>query len=262
MSETPGVEPFKFDGGSTAVLLIHGFTGSPASMRPWGEYLAEQGYTVQCPLLPGHGTVWQDMAKTTWRDWYDTVQQTFDELAAEYETVFVGGLSMGGALALRLAQERGDAISGLMLVNPAVCRPQRLDVPVLVTLDQAGLFGLVSTLMPTVPGIKNDIKKPDQDELAYSDIPVKSALQLIKLQDSVRARLGDVTQPMTVFWSPEDHVVEPINHETVMKDVSSARRTLIRLENSYHVATLDYDADDIFTESLDFIQRILGEAGK
>jgi carboxylesterase len=255
MTITPGTEPFRFEGGPTAVLLSHGFTGSPASIRPWGEYLHSQGFTVACPLLPGHGTQWQDMARTTWQEWYAELVRAFDALAADHERVFVGGLSMGGGLALRLAQERGPAVSGLLVVNPSVCRPQRPDVPILLALNKVKLFGAVTTVMPTVPGIKNDIKRPDQDEIAYERVPLKGALQLTKLQDTVRADLGRVTQPIIVFWSPEDHVVEPVNTQTVMRDVSSARRTLVLLEDSYHVATLDNDAETIFRDSAEFIRQ-------
>ncbi len=255
MAVAPSTEPFLFDGGSTAVLLSHGFTGSPASIRPWGQYLHSQGYTVACPLLPGHGTRWQDMVDTTWEQWYAGVRSLFDSLVTEYERVFVGGLSMGGGLALRLAEEMGDAVAGVMVVNPSVCRPQRIDVPLLLTLDKFKLFGPMTAVMKTVPGIKNDIKKPGQDEVAYDEVPLRSALQLTKLQDTVRADLGSVTQPLIVFWAPEDHVVEPINTQTVMRDVSSPRRTLVLLPESYHVATLDNDAETIFEGSAQFIRE-------
>ncbi len=90
-------------GRRVGVLLSHGFTGSPASMRPWGECLAERGYAVEVPLLPGHGTTWQELNITTWDDWYAEVDPAFEKLAAENDAVVVGGLSMGGALVLRLA---------------------------------------------------------------------------------------------------------------------------------------------------------------
>jgi carboxylesterase len=255
MAATPSTEPFHMEGGPTAVLLSHGFTGSPASIRPWGQYLNSQGFTVTCPLLPGHGTRWQDMVDTTWEQWYGELRNVYESLAREHERVFVGGLSMGGGLALRLAEEMGDQIAGVLVVNPSVCRPQRLDVPLLLTLNKFKLFGPVTSVVKTVPGIKNDIKKPGQDELAYDEVPLRSALQLTKMQDIIRADLGRVTQPLIVFWAPEDHVVEPINTETVMRDVSSRRRTLVLLPDSYHVATLDNDAETIFTGSAEFIRE-------
>src|ERR1700704_4693025 len=118
-----GAEPFTADGsgaaGSVGVLVSHGFTGSPYSMRSWAEHLAAAGYTVRLPLLPGHGTTWQDTNRTRWTDWYGAVEQGYDEGAARCDTVFACGLSMGGTLVTRLAEQKGDAIAGLILVNPS-----------------------------------------------------------------------------------------------------------------------------------------------
>ena len=252
---SPSTEAFHHEAeGDVAVLLVHGFTGSTVSMKPWGDYLHEKGYTVACRRLPGHGTQWQDMVPTTWQEWYAEVEDAFEELSAKYRLVFLAGLSMGGALSLRLAEEKGDRIAGVMVVNPAVQRPQRLDVPVLMAVDKVGLFDVVAKVMPTVPGIKNDIKKPGQDEVAYEKVPIKAALQLIKLQDTLRPDLGKVTQPLVVFSSPDDHVVEPVNSDIVMEQVSSKDKTRITLPESYHVATLDNDAETIFTTSAEFIK--------
>ena len=104
----PGAEPYSADGGSTGVLLLHGFTGSPKSMKPWGERMAAEGHTVRVPRLPGHGTRWQDMNLTRWEDWYAEADRAFLELQKSCERVFVFGLSMGGSLTLRLAERHGD----------------------------------------------------------------------------------------------------------------------------------------------------------
>ncbi|CAM5292638.1 Carboxylesterase OS=Streptomyces violarus OX=67380 GN=FHS41_005791 PE=4 SV=1 [Streptomyces violarus] len=117
-----GAEPFRHEGGETAVLLCHGFTGSPQSLRPWAEHLAARGLTVSLPLLPGHGTRWEDLRMTGWQDWYAEVDRELRLLCERREQVFVAGLSMGGALALRLAAKHGDAVSGVVVVNPASCR--------------------------------------------------------------------------------------------------------------------------------------------
>ena len=119
MAILPGAEPFSADGGPVGVVLSHGFTGTPQSMRPWAEHLAAAGLTVRLPLLPGHGTRWQDANDTGWQDWYAAVERAYDEVAARCTTVFAGGLSMGGTLVTRLAEQKGDKIAGLVLVNPA-----------------------------------------------------------------------------------------------------------------------------------------------
>jgi carboxylesterase len=117
-------------GRRVGVLLSHGFTGQPASMRPWAEALAAEGYAVELPRLPGHGTTWQELNTRTWEDWYAELGLAFDRLRATTDAVVVGGLSMGGALVLRLAADRADEVAGVMVVNPAVAT-KRLDVRLL-----------------------------------------------------------------------------------------------------------------------------------
>ena len=112
MGVLPGAEPFEADGGRVGVVLSHGFTGTPQSLRPWAEHLAAAGLTVSLPRLPGHGTRWQDLAATRWEDWYGEVERAFTRLRSRCDEVFAGGLSMGGALVLRLAEEHPDEVAG------------------------------------------------------------------------------------------------------------------------------------------------------
>src|SRR5690349_5123499 len=114
----PGAEPFAHDGGDTGVLVCHGFTGTPQSMRPWAERLAADGLTVRLPRLPGHGTTWQEMNRTRWADWLAAAERSFAELVDRCDRVFVMGLSMGGALALRIAERQAPHVAGVVVVNP------------------------------------------------------------------------------------------------------------------------------------------------
>ena len=246
MTLMPGAEPFAADGSSTGALVIHGFTGSPKSMLPLAQRLAKEGMTVRLPRLPGHGTRWQDMNLTRWEDWYAEVDRAFRELAERCDRVFVLGLSMGGSLTLRLAEEKGDAVTGIVLINAAV-HSERKD---------RHLLPLLQAIVPSFPGISNDIKKPGQDEGAYSKIPLKAAYSLSKLWAAVRQDIDKVTQPALVFRSEVDHVVEPSNAEWIMTHMRSADKTLVVLPDSYHVATLDNDAMTIEDASVSFIQRI------
>jgi len=242
----PGADPYSADGGSTGILLLHGFTGSPKSMKPWGERMAAEGHSVRVPRLPGHGTRWQDMNLTRWEDWYAEADRSYGELAKSCDRVFVFGLSMGGSLALRLAEQYGDAIRGIVLVNPAVHseRPDRFLLPVL------------QAIVPAFPGISNDIKKPGQDEGAYDKIPLKAAHSLTKLWKLVKEDLPKVRNPLLLFRSAEDHVVEASNARFILDHVSSADRTEIVLHDSYHVATLDNEFETIVGHSIDFVRRL------
>lgn len=243
MTLTESARPFAVDQGPTGVLLSHGFTGSPASIVPWGHHLAEHGHTVRVPRLPGHGTTWQEMNRTRWQDWYAEVERSLDDLRARCDRIVVGGLSMGGALALRLAQHRAAHIDGLVLVNPAVASTDRRLVAV----------PIVRHLVASTAGIGSDINKPGVEESGYDRTPLNALHSMIDLWRDVRANLGAVTAPLLVFRSELDHVVDPSSTRTVLEGVSSRTVREVVLENSYHVATLDYDAARIFSESAAFV---------
>ena len=251
MPVMPGAEPFFHSGGSTGVLLCHGFTGNPSSLRPWAGFLAAAGLTVSLPRLPGHGTTWQEMAGTRWEDWYAEIDRAYEELRGRAGEIFVMGLSMGATLALRLAELRGDGVAGLVLVNPSLTADTAL-------ARLAPLFGRV---VPSVKGIGSDIKKDGARELAYDRIPGPAAASLAALWKLTRQRLGDVSQPVLVYRSAADHVVGPASLRILREALRAGQLTARELGNSYHVATLDNDADEIFAGSLEFV-RTHSRAGR
>ena len=224
------------------VVLLHGFTGSPRSMRGWAESLADAGFGVRLPLLPGHGTTWQDLATSRWQSWYGAAEQAFSELARERSHVFVAGLSMGGALALRLAAHR--PVSGVLLVNPGLTIADR----------RAPLTGLLKYVLRSVPAIGNDINKPGMDEGAYERTPVAAAHQLGQLFKTVVADLPRVTAPTLVFRSAVDHIVPESSMDVLRRRIGTDRLEVVPLADSYHVATMDHDADLIYRRSAEFIQ--------
>ncbi|WP_037906150.1 alpha/beta hydrolase [Actinacidiphila yeochonensis] len=246
----PGAEPYRHDGGATGVLLCHGFTGSPQSLRPWAEYLAGRGLTVSLPLLPGHGTRWQDMRPTGWPDWYAEVDREFRALSKRCDQVFVFGLSMGGTLALRLAQKHGAAVRGLVLVNPSVKADSW----------QLKAVPLVRHLVPSVPGIVRDIAREGGTEVGYERAPLDAVHSLRGLWQVVRRGLPQVTQPLLLLRSRVDHVVHPSNGELLLSRVSSTDVAEVVLERSYHVATLDHDAELVFEKSHAFVRRLSAPA--
>ncbi|MGH3319293.1 MAG: alpha/beta hydrolase [Streptosporangiaceae bacterium] len=239
----PGAEPYTHEGGPVGALLCHGFTSTPQSLRPWAEHLADAGLSVSLPRLPGHGTIWQEMARTRWEDWYADLDRAFDDLASRCDHVFCMGLSLGGCMALRLAEQRGDEVAGLVLVNPSL-RPDNPLFPLLPLLRLA---------VRSFPGVAGDIKKEGVRELAYDRVPLRAAASLPTLWRLTRAELSRVTQPILLFTSADDHVVGPGSRADLTRGVSSTELIEHRCENSYHVAPLDNDASFIFAESLRFV---------
>ncbi|MGW6471453.1 alpha/beta hydrolase [Streptomyces nigra] len=252
MPVLPGAEPYHHQGTEVGVLLCHGFTGSPQSLRPWAERLAERGFTVSVPLLPGHGTRWEDLRLTGWQDWYAEVDRELRALRDRCSQVFTAGLSMGGALALRLAAKHGADVSGVVAVNPA----NRLH----------GLFAqslpITRHLVRTAPGIAGDIAKEGAVEIGYDRVPLHAAHSLRTFLRLVDGELPQVTQPLLLLRSREDRVVPAADSARILSRVSSTDVTEIVLEQSRHVATLDQDADRIIEESLAFIGRLATGAGK
>lgn len=250
MSVRPGAEPYAFDGDDVGVLLCHGFTSNPASLRPWAEAVARAGHTVRLPRLPGHGTTWREMGRTTWADWYGELDAAFAQLRARSRVVVVGGLSMGGGLALRLAQQHpadgGAGVDALVLVNAAI----RVDDPRLKALP------VVRWLVPWLPPVGNDIKKPGVTEDAYPKIPPHAVHSMLAGYRAVVADLPAVKQPVLLFRSPQDHVVPATSSAQILDRISSTDAEEVLLEDSFHVATLDNDAPMIFERTLSFIDRI------
>jgi len=246
-----GCEPWSAEGGSNGVLVLHGFTGNPQSMRPLAEALADAGYTVDLPLLPGHGTSLEDLVPTRWEDWSGAAEAHFQALAARCDHVAVVGLSMGGALTCWLA-ERHPHLPGIALVNPVVQPPAAELVDGGRALLEAGV--------ESIDAIGSDIKKDGPVELSYPGTPIAAALSLFEALGDVEAGLGDIHCPVLLLSSREDHVVDPVNGDVVETRVSGPVERVL-LEDSYHVATLDNDAPLIEAKVLEFVAAVLGGPG-
>jgi carboxylesterase len=246
----PNAQPYEGGSGSVGVLLCHGFTGSAKSMIGWAKHLEAAGFRVLVPRLPGHGTNWQELNETTWIDWCDCADDAFATLQAQCDQVFLAGLSMGAALCLRIAQQHGPSVSGLTLVNPVIniSDPRMRALPIL------------RLALPSLGGIVNDIAKPGQDEWGYQRLPLRALYSQTFLWADVRRNLGRVDHPLLVYRAIHDHVVDPSSVRLIKAGVRSSDQTYIELERSYHVATLDYDAEDIFDGSVAFFRRLTKEA--
>jgi carboxylesterase len=241
----PGAEPFAFDGGPTGVLLLHGFSGSPGGLRRIGEWLAARGHAVMCPRLPGHGTRWQNLGRTRWQDWVAESVRALKDLESRVDTVVAFGLSFGGGLALHLAARYPDAVDAVVLVNPWLKeRPLWLFAPAL------------KWIVPSGRGVINDIKKPGEDEIGYERIPVKAVAEAVAFHRILKRELPRVRQPLLIFQSHEDHAIPTGSSALILDRVGSEQKDLVALENSFHVATLDHDAELIFERTHEFAESL------
>ena len=227
------------------VLLVHGFTGTPASMRPWAHYLNERGYTVSVPLIPGHGTTWHDLNHVSWQEWPAKVEAELLQLKKKCSKVFLCALSMGGGNSLYVAAHNQGMIDGIVLVNPMIHIPG----------VQIKFVHIISRIQKSRASVGDDIKKPGITEWGYDALPLKGVAQLYKYLKLARAGLPKIQTPTLVFHSIDDHILPVSNTEIIMAELGSSEKKRIELANSYHVATLDYDAETIFENSRLFIEE-------
>lgn len=242
-----GCEPLTVDGGSHGVLVLHGITACPQSVRPLAEAFADAGYTVEMPLLPGHGTSVEDMIPTGWSDWSAAAEAAYNQLAARCQRVLVAGLSMGGALGLWLAT-RHPEIAGLVCVNPAIRLGSDIVDAVQAMIDEGE---------DRMPAIAGDIADPETTgEVGYDHTPLAPVISLGAGFDSFRDELDRVTTPLLLFTSVQDHVVPTSDSDEIAVSVGGAVER-VSLERSYHVATLDYDRHLIAERALGFARRVV-----
>ncbi len=240
----PGCEPFEAVGGDTGVLVLHGFTGNPSSMRPLAEFLAADGFTVSLPRLPGHGTSVADMMTTSWVDWTRAALEAYDDLAARTTRVAVVGLSMGGGLGAYVAQRRD--VGAVVFINPLVKPP----VPEMID----GLNQLIEAGLTTIDAIGSDVKREGVSELAYNATPLACAKSLFDGIGEVYEALASIVAPSLLLSSREDHVVTADNGDDLVARVRGPIER-VWLENSFHVATIDNDQPVVQALTRDFIHK-------
>ena len=246
----PEAEPMSHVGTTNVgVLVIHGFTGNPSSMRGIAEAVAALGHHVEMPRLPGHGTTIEEMVTTRWADWSGEVRSAHARLAERVDEIVAVGLSMGGSLTLWSGFELSKIV-GLVCVNPATT-PQA--DPVLDMIQE-----MVDDGTEIAPAIGGDIADPDVQESSYDGAPLRPLLSFMREGLApMTDRYSELTMPLLLVTSRQDHVVEPANSEHLAVNYGGDVEH-VWLERSYHVATQDYDAADIERRMCEFVARVAG----
>jgi carboxylesterase len=242
----PGAEAWCATGGPHGVLVSHGFTSNPTSVRSLAEAFAAAGFAVSLPRLPGHGTHPDDLVPTRWDDWVAAIEEAYGKLAAEVDRVVVVGLSLGASL-VALVAARHPEVAGLVAVNGAF------------DPDLAGMVPLLEAELAdgeTMSAIGSDIAQPGGFESSYPVTPLRAMISLLEgVRDDVAPALVNVRCPTLVFTSVNDHVVPPVSSDHLAAHVSGPVERVV-LERSYHVATLDYDAPLIEERAVEFARRV------
>jgi len=242
----PGCEAFSATSGTHGVLVLHGFTGNPSSMRHLAEVIADAGFQVELPRLAGHGTSVEDMMTTSFADWSGDTLAAYDALASRVDKVAVVGLSMGGALTAFVAEER-PSVAGVVFINPLVKHPGDEFAQSIQDLIDGG--------MDSFESIGSDIKKEGSVEASYNATPLRQVLSLFEGVKTIESRLDTISAPALLLSSREDHVVTSDNGDLVVEKLGEVER--VWLEDSYHVATIDNDGPLVESLAVAFLKKVL-----
>jgi carboxylesterase len=229
---------FFWKGGSTGILLLHGFTATTVEVRPMAKFLNDFGYTASAPLLPGHGHRPEEMNQVSWMDWVNCVETEYQNLSAQCNKVFVLGESMGGLLSILLSVSHPQ-IAGTLLFAPA------LKVPNLAAAE---------FLWPFKPFIYK--KNPDEtmEWQGFNVVPLHAAAQLLKLQRQVKRSLRKMTTPTIIFQGKLDRSIDQMSSVLVLEGISSAEKELVWMEESTHCVLIDRQLPDAEVACLEFIR--------
>lgn len=240
-----GAEPFLYEAGDVGVLLVHGFTSSPLEMRELARYLADRGITAGAILLAGHGTAPEDLAGKTWHDWCASVSAGLDAMLARCKRVYVAGLSLGGALTLYTAAERGADLAGIIAMSAPIYVPHGF------TYVLRGIEGS----MPFMNKFYRDIQDPEAHvrHLSYLRSPVTATASLIEFLADVRAALPNVTVPTLLIYARHDHVVPSVSSHHIYSRLGAADKRMVVLHRGYHIVTVDYDREKVHEAIYNFI---------
>ncbi len=243
----PGAEPFLYEAGPVGCLMLHGFTSTPYEMRGLGRYLADRGITAGAALLAGHGTAPEDLANTTWQDWYASVNDALDAMLARCERVFLAGLSLGGALTLYTAAHRGQDLAGIITMG----------APIYVPPPIGSLLRGIQVQMPYLNKPYRDIEDPlaHSRHVSYERSPSAATASLIEFIAQVRGVLGQVAVPALVMYARRDHVVPYMNSHHIYSRLASHDKRLVALHRGFHIMTVDTDRDKVQQAVYEFISE-------
>jgi carboxylesterase len=258
--------------GKVGVLLIHGLTGTPTEMRQFGKVIARQGFTVACPELAGHCTTIEMLTKTTWIDWYESIETAFKSLKQECDQVFVVGLCMGSLIALLLAANLGAEVAGVILLSTTffydgwnvpklkqkILLPFVLYTPLkyFIQWEETAPYGIKDErVRAMVHAVLENRDSEAADKVGYFKIPATVILESVRLIKFTKKVLKKVTVPTLIVHSTEDDIASIKNAHFTQDNISSETIETFFVDDTYHVLTLDKRKDDVAKRTAQFCKE-------
>jgi len=272
-------EKFKIflKGGKNAVLLVHGITGTPSEMRYLAKSFNKAGYTVLCNTLPHHCSTLEEPKRATWQEIADLCIEDFKALRREHDKVFVAGLSMGALMGIHIASKFPAEVSGIIALAPTlvydgwavhkgqVLLPLAWHIPYFrnrIDIRENAPYGLKDeSLRGAIQAFYSKAEKNSQNEkvvmFGSPFFPLASLYQHHKFVKIVKKELAKVKTPILVLHAKEDDMTSLKNAQYIYKNIASSDKSLIVLENSYHMIVIDKDKEYVVDETVKFMNSHL-----
>ncbi|WP_240374453.1 alpha/beta hydrolase [Bacillus piscicola] len=239
-------KPFTFKEGKRAVLLLHAFTGSSADVRMLGRYLQKRGYTCHAPIYKGHGVPPEELMKTGHQDWWEDVEAAWEKLKDEgYEEIAVAGLSLGGALTLKLAIEKD--VKGIIPMCAPMTIEKNKDRLYQGVLEYAKEY-------KQLHGMNEDQVKKEMEE--FKKLPLDTLYSINELIDDLHQQLNKIQAPALIVQGALDQMVEPESAKIIHREISSTQKKLKWYEHSHHVITMDKEKDQLHEDIYEFLESL------
>ncbi len=238
-------EPFLFEAGKRAVLLLHGFTGHSADVRMLGRYLEKKGYTSYAPIYRGHGRSPEDLIQSNPSEWWEDVQAAYEHLKSlGYDEIAVAGLSMGGALGLKLASL--NEVKGVI----PMCTPMFFDND--KQLTQA--FLLFGQRFKEFEKKKKEVIKKELALLYEASRPLFKEIESFIIEVSKQINL--VYTPTFIIQARKDEVINPESANYIFEQIEAERKELKWYENSGHAITFGPEKDLLHEDIYRFLEEL------
>ncbi|MBI2092763.1 MAG: alpha/beta fold hydrolase [Deltaproteobacteria bacterium] len=237
------------------VILIHGLTGTPATMAPLAEAFGKAGYKVITPILAGHGETPKKLSAIKWNEWYDDVCKAYDALTTDAGEIYCAGISLGSLLALKLALDKRRPLKKIAALSTPLKLSPLLEKMILPLTHIPPLrFFLKYSKKDWKEGVLDEIGREIYKNASYPKMPVKSVWELQKLQKDLLKNLPQLKTPVLLIHSIKDKVALPLNVALFRKISKLAPPKVLWLENSHHVVTLDTEKELVAEYILNFFK--------
>ena len=232
------------------IVLVDGYLAAPREVQALAQFLYERGYVVYVVRLKGHGTAPEDLARTAWEEWYESLNRGYVVVKSLTDDIILGGFSTGGVLALMGAGLKRDKIKAVF----SICAPLKLRqfaarlVPSVVSFNS-----LIQRIRGGETGWEYVQNSPENENINYKRNPIAGVRELNRCMEAMERTLPDIVVPTLVVQSSKDPVVDPSSAMDIFSQVGTPLKEMTIVEREKHGIVNGPRAEEVFERVYRFL---------